>query len=59
MSEPCMCGAIDCRRCYPYNFDGEYFLLRPCEKCGCEFWLQDRYDETELCEECRKEAGNE
>jgi PHP family Zn ribbon phosphoesterase len=56
MKEPCMCGATDCARCYPQNFDHGIFLERTCSKCQNDFWLEDRFDETELCEECQANA---
>lgn len=66
MSQPCMCGATDCPRCYP-GCDrpvecvecGRLFAsysMREC-KCGgpmCEECL----DGHEMCGECR-EADNE
>ena len=49
MSQPCMCGATDCPRCYPGC--GDYC---ECEDCGAEMSISDlEYEETPLCDYCR------
>jgi hypothetical protein len=51
-SEPCMCGAPDCRRCFPENFDrrGRY-IYAECKTCGGEFVPED--EEDDLCAMCK------
>ena len=50
--EPCLCGATDCRSCYPENFDrhGRY-EFQECKKCGEEF---EPEEDERICEECAK-----
>ena len=56
----CMCGAIDCIRCFPENFErGVCMVDLTCDECGCE-WAADTLDdrETGLCDECRAKRDN-
>jgi len=52
----CMCGAIDCRRCYPGNFDKGMYLETTCPECDCD-WFAENARELEdsggVCRECR------
>jgi hypothetical protein len=52
VSEPCLCGAPDCYRCFPGNFDGYRYKYRECDKCGEEYAPGE--DESLVCEDCAK-----
>jgi len=48
MYEPCMCGAEDCKRCFP-----GYKPPKQCDNCFEESYeLTAVYDGDELCEAC-------
>ena len=51
----CMCGATDCPRCYPGNFErGILMVDLTCNECGCDWEAADMDEyETGLCDECR------
>ena len=54
----CMCGAIDCIRCFPENFErGVCMVDLTCDECGCDWGAADMDEyETGLCDECRMNA---
>ena len=56
----CMCGAIDCIRCFPENFErGVCMVDLTCDECGCEWAAADMDEyETGLCDECREQWDN-
>ncbi len=58
---PCMCGAEDCRRCYPEHFDrrGRY-IYAECAKCGQEFVPEDEdYLDEPTCPGCKAKEEQE
>ena len=56
----CMCGATDCIRCYPGNFErGVCMVDLTCDECGCDWAAADMDEyETGLCDECRAKRDN-
>ena len=57
MGEPCLCGATDCRQCYPQDFYRGKYMYRTCTECECEYRLVDLKDESTVCCECREKEG--
>ena len=52
----CMCGATDCPRCFPFNWDNGVYLEATCARCAGDFWRENCHDESTLCPECRAES---
>ena len=59
-SEPCMCGAEDCRKCHPGNFDrrGRY-IYAECKTCGGEIVSEDEDDCEDTCPTCSAKEEQE
>mgnify|MGYP001559253909 CR=1 FL=1 len=51
MKEPCLCGAPDCRRCFPGNFRNGRYRFVECKKCGEEFDPDDSAGD-QICWDC-------
>ena len=54
----CMCGATDCPRCYPDNFeDGVELTNQTCKECDGHWdagTLEELEESDGLCPECRE-----
>lgn len=50
MYEPCMCGASDCRSCFPQNFQRGVYVAEMTEEA-----IEEMHDMRDLAEECRAE----
>jgi hypothetical protein len=55
-----MCGAEDCRKCHPGNFDrrGRY-IYAECKTCGGEFVSEDEDDCEDTCPTCSAKEEQE
>lgn len=59
MTEPCNCGATDCRKCYPQAFYKGRYMYRACAVCGKEYRMANVEDGWTKCSECKgKEDEN-
>ena len=47
---PCLCGAPDCIKCFPSNFENGRYKYCDCRKCGSEFHPDEEGDT--LCPDC-------
>ena len=52
LAGPCLCGAEDCRRCYPEHFRNGRYIFAECKTCGGEFVPEDDGEET-TCPTCK------
>jgi len=54
--EPCMCGADDCKSCFPGNFINGKYAYVECDECGEEYHVSDDDDDF-VCDDCKKKEG--
>jgi len=50
MCEPCLCGATDCKRCFPLSHDRTHSCASCGDECDCE-----GEDGCETCAGCKEE----
>ena len=54
LAGPCLCGAPDCRSCFPEHFRNGRYIYAECKTCGGEFVPED---EETVCAGCRVKEG--